>query len=236
MEDKENKNTLSSMLIQELKETFLKISQKSTLKVIVIHGYDNYFCCGGTKDELIELSKCAEQRVSNFTFEELNFFDLFLNCEIPVIAAMQGHAIGAGLSLGCFADFLILGEESIYNAIFMRYGFTPGMGATYIIPKKFGSSLGNEMLFTAQNYYGKQLKDRGAPVQVVKRGEVIQTAMDLAIEMAQKSRLSLELLKKHLNHEVKKNISEYILKEKKMHQITFAQPDIRDNIEQLFGN
>lgn len=47
---------------------------------------------------------------------ELMFFDMFMRCAVPVISAMQGHAIERGLALGCFADLVILAEESMYGA------------------------------------------------------------------------------------------------------------------------
>ena len=83
-----------------------------------------------------------------------------------MISAMQGHALGGGLAFGCFADIIVMGVECIYSANFMKYGFTPGMGATYIIPRKFGEVLGTEMLLTAKNYYGSELKERGASAKI----------------------------------------------------------------------
>jgi polyketide biosynthesis enoyl-CoA hydratase PksI len=236
LEDREYKNTFSQRFVKELKETFDDISRNQTLKVVVVHGYDNYFCCGGTKDELIELSTGISKGTSEVVLEDLNFFDMFIRCEIPVIAAMQGHAIGGGLSLGCFADIMVLGEECVYNAVFMKYGFTPGMGATYIIPRKFGEALGNEMLFTAQNYYGSELKERGAPVKIVKRQEVIEVALSIAEELAERPQMSLRVLKEHLNRQIKRDLTDVVSRENAMHRITFAQPEVRNKIEELFGN
>lgn len=236
MEDKVYKNTFSQRFIKQLKEVFDDISNNPSLKAIVVHGYENYFCCGGTKDELISLNRGITTGNSDTALEDLNFYDVFLKCEIPVISAMQGHAIGGGLSLGCFADVIVMGEECVYNAIFMKYGFTPGMGATYIIPKKLGDSVGREMLLTAQNYYGSELKERGSNVKIVKKQEVIKTAMNIARELVEKPLISLKILKQHLNREIKKELSEIILRENKMHEITFAQPEVKKNIETLFGN
>ncbi len=236
LEDREYKNTFSKTFVKELKETFGEISNNMKLKVVLVHGYDNYFCCGGTKEELVELSKSITNGTGEVALAELDFFDLFIRCELPVIAAMQGHAMGGGLSLGCFADVIVLGEECVYNAVFMKYGFTPGMGATYIIPRKLGEALGNEMLFTAQNYYGSDLKERGAPVKIVKKQEVIEVALSIARELAERPRLSLEVLKEHLNRQIKKELKDVVARENAMHRITFTQPEVQNKIEELFGN
>src|SRR5262249_34888364 len=132
MEDQVSRNTFSRAFVEGLIEVFAAIRADATLKVIVVHGFGNYFCCGGTREELLTL---ADGRLQ---FTDANFFDLLLQCDIPVIAAMQGHALGGGLAFGAFADMMVLATEALYSANFMRYGFTPGMGATYIIPRRFG--------------------------------------------------------------------------------------------------
>ena len=236
MEDREYKNTFSMQFVSGLKETFALIDQNPQIKVVIIHGFDNYFSCGGTKEELIGLyegiGKTGSEKVQ---FDDLKFHDLLLNCEVPVIAAMQGHAIGGGLAFGSFADIIVLAEEAIYNAIFMKYGFTPGMGATYIIPRKFGALLGNEMLYTAKNYYGKELKERGAPAKIVSKRDVIPTAVEIAEELADKPIGSLKLLKEHLTQEMRRELPLYIENELHMHEKSFVQQEVRDRIESKFG-
>jgi polyketide biosynthesis enoyl-CoA hydratase PksI len=237
MEEREHKNTFTLRLINGLKEAMAAVRSDSSFKVVVVHGFDNYFCCGGTKEELLDLSggvnkEAGEGRVQ---FTDLNFHDLFLGCEIPVIAAMQGHALGAGLSLGCTADIVFMGEQCLYSAIFMKYGFTPGFGATYIIPKKLGETLGYEMLISADNYYGRQLKERGAPVRIVSKEHVVPEALAMARQLADKPRLSLTVLKEHMNRILRREFQQAVEDELQMHRITFDQPEIRQRIEQLFG-
>ncbi len=238
LEEREFKNTFTSRFVQGLKDTFQLIRQDPGLRVVVVQGYDNYFCCGGTRDELIQLyeamgMKRAQGRVQ---FTDLKFHDLLLNCEIPVISAMQGHALGAGLAFGCYADIIVMGEQCIYSAIFMKYGFTPGFGATYIIPKKFGEALGWEMLLSARNYHGSELKERGASVKIVAKQDVTRTALEIAEELADKPLLSLKVLKEHLSRQIKAALPQVIAQELHMHELTFAQPEVRERIERLFGN
>jgi polyketide biosynthesis enoyl-CoA hydratase PksI len=128
----------------------------------------------------------------------------------------------------------VIGEECIYNAIFMKYGFTPGMGATYIVPKRMGSTLGAEMLFTARNYRGLELKARGAHVHVVKKADVIRHAMDAAQELATKPAQSLKSLKRHLTGPMKADLATAIAGERAMHEQSFAHPEVRARIERFF--
>ena len=235
LEEREYRNTFSKRFIGDLLKVFDDIKKDPEIKVVVVQGYDNYFCCGGTKEELKSLYIGINREDVKANFSDLNFHDLLLQCNVPVIAAMQGHAIGGGLAFGSYADIIVMAEECIYNAVFMKYGFTPGMGATYIIPKKYGNILGTEMLFTARNYYGIELKERGASAKIVKKKDVINTAMDIARELSDKPIFSLKILKEHLASSIRKELPTFINKELEMHKQTFAQPEVMRRIETLFG-
>lgn len=228
LEEREFKNTFTPRFIEGLTTTFEAIGRSPDIRVVVVHGFDNYFCAGGTKDELRRLFEGEGQ------FTDLGFYDVLLRCEVPVIAAMQGHAIGGGLAFGCFADIIILGEECLYGAVFMKYGFTPGLGATYIIPRKLGLLLGTEMLMTARNYYGGELRQRGVQATVVKKKDVIPTALEIAAELADKPLLSLKLLKANQNRQILAELPAAIEREVAMHRLTFHQPEVAERIETRF--
>jgi 4-carboxy-3-alkylbut-2-enoyl-[acp] decarboxylase len=229
MEERAYRNTFSRALIEGLMTTFEQIGRNTALKVVVLHGYDTYFCCGGTKEELLNIYE------GKIKFTDLSFYRLLLDCELPTISAMQGHALGGGLAFGCYADLLVMAEESMYSANFMKYGFTPGMGSTYIIPRKFGQVLGTELLFSANNYHGGVLRERGIPAKVVRKREVIDTALALARDLADKPLVSLKLLKAHLTRSIKTELPAIIEQELAMHEVSFAQPEVRERIETLFG-
>nr|AMB48441.1 polyketide synthase [Nostoc sp. CAVN2] len=229
MQDEENCNTFSSQIIDGLYKCFGAVAQNKSYKVVILTGYGNYFCSGGTKEELIKIYKGELQ------FNELDFFRILLDCEIPVIAAMQGHGIGGGFVFGLYADLVVLSQESIYTTNFMKYGFTPGLGCTFIVPTKLGSVLGQEMMYTAQNYRGEELANKGIPFPVVPRKEVLNHAVTLAHKIAEKPRLSLVTLKAHLTSEIRNKLPEVLEKELKMHDITFHQPEVANRIEAIYG-
>ena len=238
MQDRANKNTLSDALIRGLGDVFATLGTDTRYKAVILTGYDNYFCSGGTLDSLLYLSE------GKGTFAEIvarggssggSLYSMALNCPIPVISAMQGHGIGGGFVMGLFADFVLLSRESIYTTNFMKYGFTPGMGATLVVPRKLGLPLGEEMLLTARNYYGEELQRRGVPFPVLPRAEIAGHALELARTLAEKPRLSLTLLKDHLMSGLRDEIAATIEKELVMHKLTFNQPEVKERITALFG-
>lgn len=230
MRDSANHNTFSAQIIDGLVHCFKLVQNGDSYKAVILTGDDTYFCCGGTKDVLMKMSR-GEMR-----FNQLDFFRLPLDCPLPVICAMQGHALGGGFIFGLYGDFVVLSRESLYTANFMKYGFTPGMGATLLAPLKLGHFLGNEMLFTARNYRGEELAQRGAGVPVVPRKEVIEYARRMAAVLAEKPRRSLMTMKKHMTSRLRTELPQTIEVELKMHDETFGQEDVAARIQELFGS
>ncbi len=229
MMDKDAKNTFSHNFIESIKECFNEVNQSDRYKVIILTGYDNYFACGGTKEELIKIYK------GELKFNDLDFYRLVLDCKIPVISAMQGHALGGGFVFGLYADIIVIGKENIYTTNFMNYGFTPGMGATLIVPERLGASLGHELMFTANNYRGADLARRGVPFEVVPKKDVLETAKKLAISLAEKPMLSLVTLKEYLSRYIRKQLPKTVEEELKMHEITFKQDEVLDRIKSVYA-
>ncbi len=230
MEDREHKNLLTPDMTASLQAAFRQAGDKPECRAVIWTGYDSYFSTGGTKEGLLSI------HTGQAVFTDASVFQLSLECPVPVIAAMQGHAIGGGLSMGLFADFIVLSRESVYSANYMKYGFTPGMGATLVMPHKLGYPLGSEMLMTGSAYRGADLERRGVAFPVVAREEVLSVALELARDLAQKPRESLVTLKRHLTKNIREMLPSIIQQEIEMHEQTIHRPEVKERIMQLFGN
>ncbi|HEX7312897.1 MAG TPA: polyketide synthase [Pyrinomonadaceae bacterium] len=229
MQDRANKNAFSAELIRSLTETFDALARDARCKAVVLTGYDSYFSSGGTQRTLLELHETSA------SFNDVNIYGLALNCPVPVISAMQGHGIGGGFIMGLFADIVVLARESVYTANFMKYGFTPGMGATCVLPAKLGTPLAAEMLLTAASFRGAELQQRGVPFAVLPRKDVLPHALNLAEELADKPRAALAALKLHLTAGIRESLDGFIEREVAMHQQTIHEPQVRERIIQRFG-
>jgi polyketide biosynthesis enoyl-CoA hydratase PksI len=233
MQDRVHKNTFSKELTRDLTQSFESIEADSNYKVVILTGYDSYFASGGTQEGLLALQE-GKAKFTDIGMKK-NIYSLALDCKIPVIAAMQGHGIGGGFALGLFADFVILSRESVYTTNFMKYGFTPGMGATFIVSQKLGIGLAEELLLNAANYRGGELEKRGIPYPVLPRAEVMAYAIELAQQLSEKPRLSLITLKDHLVANLREELPKVIEQELLMHEKTFHQNEVKERIMNLFG-
>ena len=229
MEDREAKNMFSDALTQGIVEVFDTIDKTPAYKVVVLTGFDNYFAAGGTKEDLYAIQEGKAK------FTDTKFYHLAMECKIPVIAAMQGHAIGAGWSYGMFADFVLYSEESKYLSPYMNFGFTPGAGATFILPKKLGYYLSRDTLFKAQEISGSELKERGLKFPVLSRKHVVTKALEMARQIAQYPRELLITIKYQLTQHLYSEIEETYNLELAMHDETFVgQSETLSRIQNYF--
>jgi polyketide biosynthesis enoyl-CoA hydratase PksI len=229
MEDRVSKNTFSEALTRGLLAAFDRVRSDTHCRAVVLTGYDTYFASGGTREGLLAIHEGKAK------FTDVNIYGLALDCPVPVISAMQGHGIGGGFVMGLFSDIVVMSRESVYTTNFMKYGFTPGMGATYILPKKLGIVLAEEMLLTAESYRGADLERRGVPFSVLPRAQVLEHAHEVARQLAEKPRVSLVTLKDHLVASMRAELAPVIQSEVLMHDKTFHQPEVKERIEALFG-
>jgi polyketide biosynthesis enoyl-CoA hydratase PksI len=230
MADRVGRNTFGVGLTGGLVRAVGAAAADPNARVVLVEGLPELFCAGGSREELLGFAG------GTGSFATDDFFRAFARCPLPVVAAVQGHALGGGLALALYADLVVLSERSVYAATFMRYGFTPGMGATYLLPARFGRSLGTEMLYTARNYRGAELRDRGVPVPVVAHADVPATARALATAMAVAPRPSLELLKGQLARPLLDRTDAAIADESAMHRVSFVLPEVRARITTAYGD
>ena len=229
MQDREGTNTFTENLVYGLQQAFAEMNRSKEIKVIVLTGYDKVFAMGGDQKELTKLAR------QNIQFENFKFlYQGLLETRVPVVVAMQGHATGGGLVFGLYGDIIIMARQAVYSANFMGYGFTPGLGATYILEQRFGKSLATEMMFTSKAYKGENLERRGGTILFHDQDKVLDEALLMAQNLLDKPLTSLQVLKKELSGRILEQLRSVIDRETVMHQQTFSLPEVRQNIESHF--
>ncbi len=216
MADRDARNMFSEAFSSGMREVFARIADDARCRVVVLTGYDNYFASGGTPETLLSIQQGRE------VFTDNTVFALPLFCPVPVIAAMQGHGIGAGWALGMYADDALFSSESRYVSPYMGYGFTPGAGATGLIPARIGLDLGRESLLAAREYAGDDLRMRGLRQQVLPRSRVLDEAMVRARRIARLPRAWLEAVKATWATPARAALADVFARELAMHDATFV--------------
>lgn len=216
MQERSARNMFSAVLVAALSAIFRHIRQHHGYKAIVLTGYDQYFASGGTFETLMAIYHGQAK------FTDLDIYHLALDCQVPVISAIQGHAIGAGWSMGMFADIQIYSQQSQYVSPYMGFGFTPGAGVTLIAPQRLGADLAVESLLTANDYVGMDLATRTRQWLWVDQAQVLPQALKVAEQIAKLPRLLLLALKQGLSQPLRSALATTYQQELAMHAITFV--------------
>jgi polyketide biosynthesis enoyl-CoA hydratase PksI len=228
MNDAEGKNGLTPAFVEALMECLNEVKLNEEIKVLVMTGLPDVFCSGADLNTLIRLCKKELKPV------DIVLSKLLLDIPVPVVSAMEGHAIGGGLALGCCADIAILAEESRYGCSFMNMGFSPGMGITKLLEHYMSPAVSQEMQYTGKFYQGKSLIGKTNFNYILPKAEVLDKAGELAEAMAEKPRQALSVLKRYQSMHRRQKFEETFTIETMMHELTFNQEEILKIIEQNY--
>ena len=229
MNDHQRKNIFSDEFIEELLNGLDKVEQMNP-KVLVLQGLPDVFSGGADKLNLIDL---CDGKVH---VKDLLISERLVGTSFPIIAAMEGHAIGGGFVMALCCDIILAARESRYGAVFMLLGFTPGMGCTTLLSELVGPFIANEMMFTGKRFKGSELAQKSTNINyILPRDQIMPKATDLALQISEKNIDSLYLLKNTLSARKKKLLLEARLQEDLMHQISFSFPETRTAIEEFYA-
>ncbi|MCK6591272.1 MAG: polyketide synthase [Polyangiaceae bacterium] len=226
MRDAGGRNAMSERFVADLLAALRDAEAWSALKVVVLAGLPDVFSSGASLDMLVRLAR------GEIAPTDILLAKVLLDMPVPVVAAMEGHAIGGGLALGLAADVVMIARESRYGASFMNMGFTPGMGITKLLEHVVAPAVAREMLFTGEPKKGSFFEGKSGFNAILPKAEVMPRAMAMASRIADKPRISLEILKRSLTMDRRRAFETTHTVESLMHRVSLAQPEIAARIEE----
>lgn len=228
MADEPNRNAFTEPFVDQLLEGFRAVSEDKDNRVIILCGLPDIWCAGAHQDLLLELAE------GDMDAGDILLSKALLDVPIPVIAAMEGHAVGGGLALALCCDVLIMARESRYGCSFMNMGFTPGMGITRLLADAVGEYLAREMMFGGELFRGSHFESRSGVNHVLPKEKVFRKAQQVARRIAEKPRFALETLKGDLSIRHRQLFEETRTRESAMHRLCFGRPETAERIRENY--
>jgi enoyl-CoA hydratase/carnithine racemase len=184
--DPATRNALSQAMAEQLAPVLASL-QSADVRCVIVTGEPPAFCAGGDLGMLEEIRVGVTERDLDAAPHMRAFYDCFLGIgrlPVPVIAAVGGHAIGAGLCLAMACDIMIVAREAKVGLNFARLGLHPGMGATWWLPARVGPARSFELLTTGRLISGADAAGYGLALEAVPGTEVMDRARDMATQIA----------------------------------------------------
>jgi enoyl-CoA hydratase/carnithine racemase len=166
-------NALTFEVYRELAETFEQLDTHDDIRAVVITGRGRGFCSGGDQDDIIKhLLGQSTAELLAFTRATGRLIAAIRRCKRPVIAAINGVAVGAGAVIAAACDLRIAAASAKFGFIFPKVGLCGAdMGATYLLPRIVGLGHATELLFFGDLIDAKRAEQIGLANRVVEDGE-----------------------------------------------------------------
>ncbi|WP_321908085.1 oxepin-CoA hydrolase, alternative type [Burkholderia cepacia] len=189
------RNALSPEFYVGLTVALRQAAADPTIGAIVLTGEGNHFCSGGDLRQLATRRELPrEERLAKL--EELHsLIRAVRDCAKPVIAAVEGAAAGAGLSLALACDMLVAARTAVFSAAYVKVGLTPDGGATAFLAEFVSRQVLTELALTGERITGERLGALGAVNRLVEAGQALDVAIELATQIAKGPELAMARIK-----------------------------------------
>ena len=194
------RNAFSQEFKEDLLSLFRDLQYDREVRALIITGSDGVFSGGG---DLKSLKANAADRTTDRDRRRIyqihDWFQLLLNLEIPVIAAVDGVAYGGGFALALGADFILLSERARLCCVFSRIGLVPDVGCLFTLPRIVGLQKAKELVFTNRPIYPDEAKQLGIAMEVYPHEVLMNEARTLAKRLSKASSPMIGQSKRILN-------------------------------------
>lgn len=190
-------NFFDQALIQSLADAFLELDDDPSCRVIVLASQGKHFCAGanfGSSSDREERGNRKAEDGNPLYQEAVRLF----GSKKPVIAAVQGAAVGGGFGLAMMPDFRVACAEARFTANFVKLGFTPGFGLTHTLARIIGVQAATDMFYTGRRITGTEAKELGIVDRLVPQDQVRDAAIAYAKEISENAPLALVSLRKQM--------------------------------------
>jgi len=208
-----------------------ELARDDNVRVIIVIGAGRAFSAGGDVESMKARIEGTYTQTRYERLRETGYGqDIFFKIDKPVIAAINGVAVGAGFSLALTCDIRIASEIARFGSVFISRGLVPDCSLTYFLPRVVGTSKALEMMFTGKIIDAHEAKQLGIVSEVVRHEELMDKTLALATEIAAQPPNALELTKKLVYRSMLDDISRHMDLETYAQQMCMRTEDFRESV------
>lgn len=183
LNDPDRRNAMGREMAKAFREHVENVSQRDGLRAVILTGAGSAFAAGGNL-EMLKQKATVDAETNRVNM--LDFYDDFLSIlelPAPTIAAINGHAIGAGFCLALACEFRVLATTAKVGLTFTKLGLHPGMGATLLLPRIVGAAVANDLLISGRLLAATEAVQLGLANELATQEEVLNRASKIATSL-----------------------------------------------------
>ena len=191
-------NAMNTAMGEDLISCFDAIAADRTVRAVVLAGAgERAFSVGADLKEREGMSD-EVWRAQHVIFETAAH--RLLRCPVPVIAAVEGYAMGGGFEFAVLADFIVASETAVFAVPEVTRGIFPGVGGTQLLPRILGAPLAKELIFTGRRMPADEAKAAGLVNHLVPAGQARAKATEIATTISQNGPIAVRQAKKAIDY------------------------------------
>ncbi|OQR99551.1 hypothetical protein THRCLA_06462 [Thraustotheca clavata] len=234
LNDPNRLNALTADMGDRVEELVKEISDRADeFAAIVLTGEGRAFSAGG---DLEFLTQRAIDTPTRNSITMRKFYGRFLslrNLPVPLIAALNGPAIGAGMCISLFADARVVAKDAKLGFTFVHLGLHPGMACTHFLPSLIGPEKSNYLLMSGKVISGEEAYQYGLATKVVDKENVLAEAIKVAEEMTSGSSVATRSLLRSLRLKQDEGLERALWREADSQANCYATADYREGVDAI---
>lgn len=221
-------NALNKRVLLELEKVFRDSEVNKNIRCMVLTGAGEKSFVAGA--DINELKVLAPLDAENFSSLGHRVMDLIAHLRMPVIAAVNGYALGGGLELALACDFLYASENAYFGLVETKLGLIPGFGGIARLSRRVGLSMARELIFSGVQINASEALRIGLVNRVVTEGGVLEAAKNCADKICERGPYAVALAKRLLNQADETSVSTLNAQEKVGFGLVFSSRDHAEGI------
>ncbi|WP_201633587.1 enoyl-CoA hydratase [Psychrobacter immobilis] len=217
------RNALNTELREKMAEIFIKLNDDPKTKAIVLTGGDKVFAAGADINDFL-----TAKTVDVYLRHSERYWDAITNCRKPIIAAVNGYALGGGCELAMHADIIVAGKFAKFGQPEIKIGLMPGAGGTQRLFRVIGKHKAMKLILTGDMISADAADQMGLVSEVVEDEATINRAIEIAEQLAGYSPIALTQIKEVANLGVDMPLQAALALERKAFQILFDTEDQKE--------
>jgi enoyl-CoA hydratase/carnithine racemase len=222
------KNAMTSEMYITMADLFNAAANDDRVRVVLWHGAGDSFCAGNDLEDFLK------NPIGPIESPQSRLINALIRFDKPIVAAVQGAAIGGGTTMLTHCDFVYASENAKFQMPFINLALVPEFGTSYSIPARIGYLRAAELIQLAQPFDAQRAAELGLVTRVMPGQNLLSTATETAQKLAEKPASALQACKRLMRQPVRAQLEQAAKLENEQYSVRLRSADTKEAIAAFF--
>jgi enoyl-CoA hydratase/carnithine racemase len=216
------KNAMTAAMYMGMADALNSAAKDESVRVVLWHGAGDSFCAGNDVEDFLK------NPVGAVDSPQGHLIDALIHFEKPIVVAVQGFAIGGGTTMLTHCDFVYAGETAKFQMPFINLALVPEFGTSFSLPVRLGYLRAAELIQLAKRFDARRALELGLVTEVVPDNQILATATDTALKLAEKPSGALQACKRLMRRSTREHLERAAKAENEEYSVRLRSPECKE--------